>query len=91
MKRRKTYAHYAIIIGILLGMLVGFQTNAALGVVVCIVISVGGFIGIRQLEKKVVYKAEDAMTDKLNEKINAKKEARAKEKNNASGPDDATR
>ena len=69
----KTYAPTAITIGILLGILIGMETNPVLGVIAAIGISVGGWVLIRFLENSLQH-AGDAAVDAISRKMQENKQ-----------------
>lgn len=70
---RKTYAYNSVIIGVLVGMLFVVKGNVALGIILGIVITVGGFLLIRAIEN-ALYKGADAAGQAVVNAINKKKE-----------------
>ena len=86
MRRRKTYAYNAILLGFLLGLWVGVSKESTfLGILVGLVVAVGGFILIRAIEK-AVYKGVDKASEKIGDAINRRKEEKAQTDNPYGGP-----
>jgi len=50
---RRTYAHNAVVIGVLLGFLVAIKAGIILGIIVAVAVSIIGYKLIRAFENKV--------------------------------------
>lgn len=70
---RKTYAYNSIIFGVLIGILFVVKGQTALGIILGIVITVGGFILIRAIEN-ALYKGANAAGQAVVNAVNKKKE-----------------
>ena len=73
---RKTYAYNSIIFGVLIGMLFVVKGQTALGIILGIVITVGGFILIRAIEN-ALYKGANAAGQAVVNAVKKKKEQKA--------------